>query len=98
MPICDGFGSTALIRGMSDIVQPWICALTANAMEGDAAQCIAKGMNYYLSKPLFIQALTKVLTLAHLHTQVGRRVQPSSHEGISPAGCTSTPPASAPPP
>jgi CheY-like chemotaxis protein len=49
MPICDGFRATSLIRGMANIVQPFICALTANAMEGDAEHCISLGMDHYLS-------------------------------------------------
>ncbi len=49
MPICDGFVSTSLIRGMANIVQPFICALTANAMEGDAEHCLSQGMDHYMS-------------------------------------------------
>jgi CheY-like chemotaxis protein len=49
MPICDGFVSTSLIRRMVGIVQPFICALTANAMEGDAEHCLQIGMDHYLS-------------------------------------------------
>lgn len=64
MPICDGFVSTSLIRGMRNVVQPFICALTANAMEGDAEQCIAQGMDHYLSKPLFVQTLAQALMIA----------------------------------
>lgn len=64
MPICDGFVSTSLIRGMRNIVQPFICALTANAMEGDAEQCLAQGMDHYLSKPLFVQTLAQALMIA----------------------------------
>jgi CheY-like chemotaxis protein len=43
MPICDGFVSTSLIRRMVGIVQPFISALTANAMEGDAEHCLQMG-------------------------------------------------------
>ena len=59
------FQSTSLIRGMVDIVQPFICALTANAMEGDDKECIDRGMNHYLSKPLFIATLVNAIQMAH---------------------------------
>jgi len=75
MPICDGFLSTRLIRGMSSITQPFICALTANAMEGDAEQCLAQGMNHYMSKPLNLQALTQTLILAYQQKQTRERKQ-----------------------
>ncbi|MCX6288065.1 MAG: response regulator [Bacteroidetes bacterium] len=54
MPEMDGFESTRLIRQDADGKnnKTPIIALTANAMKGDKEQCIAAGMNDYISKPI----------------------------------------------
>lgn len=36
--------------------------MTAHAMTGDRERCIAVGMNDYISKPVDMQVLQKVLT------------------------------------
>lgn len=64
MPEMDGYQATQAIRNgdageiYKDIT---IIALTANAMQGDKAKCLAAGMNDYLSKPLDFNALSPKL-------------------------------------
>ncbi len=51
MPELDGYETTRRIR-MWGGRQPYIIALTANAMQGDKAVCFAAGMDAYVSKPV----------------------------------------------
>ncbi|MDE4192395.1 ATP-binding protein [Phaeobacter gallaeciensis] len=66
MPTMDGFELTAALRaaeardgrGHTPVI-----AVTANALEGEADKCLAAGMDDYLSKPVTIAALEKVLNV-----------------------------------
>jgi osomolarity two-component system sensor histidine kinase TcsA len=60
MPHMDGFGATKAIRE-NGISTP-IVAMTANALRGDREECIEKGMNDYISKPVERTELVKVLS------------------------------------
>jgi two-component system, sensor histidine kinase and response regulator len=60
MPEMDGFEATRALRAReADTGAPRlrVIALTAHAMEGDEAQCIAAGMDSYLAKPYGQQQL-----------------------------------------
>jgi len=64
MPVMDGFEATRAIRsGIMKVPNPKIpiIAMTANALHGDRARCLAAGMDDYISKPITKQGLAKVL-------------------------------------
>ena len=65
MPEMDGFEATAAIRAFEDATGKHIpiVALTAHAMEGDREKCLCAGMDDYISKPLKIEQLNRVLKL-----------------------------------
>ena len=53
MPEMDGLTATReLGKQYSKIEQPYIIAVTANAMAGDRERCLEAGMNDYISKPI----------------------------------------------
>jgi len=54
MPEMDGFEATRQIITTWGSHRPLIIAMTANALRSDEAQCLAAGMDDYISKPLTI--------------------------------------------
>jgi PAS domain S-box-containing protein len=62
MPEMDGMEATQHIRQkLPENRQPWIIAMTAHVMEGDREQCLASGMDAYVSKPINIEELAQAL-------------------------------------
>lgn len=64
MPEMDGFEATQAIRRMGIITQPFIIAMTANAMSNDREECLEIGMNEYISKPVRLNEITEKLIKA----------------------------------
>ncbi len=61
MPEMDGLETTRHIREDSNIDQPYIVAMTANAMPEDREDCYNAGMDNYISKPLKLDLLIGIL-------------------------------------
>ena len=61
MPEMDGMETTRIIRETFDTRQPFIVALTAEALEGDRERILSLGFDDYLSKPLQAAALQDTL-------------------------------------
>ncbi len=61
MPEMDGLSATAEIRNRPHLADQRVYAMTAHAMTGDREKCLAIGMNGYLTKPLQMEELRKVL-------------------------------------
>jgi CheY-like chemotaxis protein len=60
MPEMDGLETTRVIRQQSSH-QPVIIAITANAMQDDKEACREAGMDDYISKPIELDKLIKIL-------------------------------------
>jgi CheY-like chemotaxis protein len=63
MPLLDGLDATRRIRRAEEGTPRHlpIVALTANAMKGDDQICLAAGMDAYLTKPIDLDRMTRVL-------------------------------------
>lgn len=70
MPEMDGLTATKSIRQRDDLTQPYIIAMTANALYEDRQRSLDAGMNDYISKPIRMNELTTAL----------QRVQSFAHD------------------
>jgi CheY-like chemotaxis protein len=62
MPEMDGLAATQQIcQAWSATERPHIVAMTANAMQGDREVCLRAGMDDYISKPIRVGELVRVL-------------------------------------
>ena len=64
MPEMDGLEATGIIR-KQQIQQPYIIAMTANAMPEDREICIQAGMDEYIAKPMKLDELNAILKKAY---------------------------------
>jgi CheY-like chemotaxis protein len=61
MPRMDGLEATRKLRGEPDFRYTPIIALTALAMPNDRERCLEAGMDEYISKPINLKALIKII-------------------------------------
>ncbi len=62
MPEMDGYEATkTIVNELEADKRPKIIAMTANAMQGDKEECLAAGMDDYISKPIRIDELQESL-------------------------------------
>jgi PAS domain S-box-containing protein len=90
MPEMDGLEASRAIHERWPAEQrPGIVAMTANAMQGDREECLAAGMDDYLTKPIQIKALQEALEQAGLwvkqRTAPLQPLQELPEEAIPPA-------------
>jgi len=57
MPAFDGLQANRKLRQMTPIIQPVVIAMTANAYNEDRTACLAANMDYFLAKPVTLNAL-----------------------------------------
>ncbi len=85
MPVMDGLDATRLIRAeLAPGQQPFIVAMTANAMADDQETCLAAGMDAYLSKPVRAHELQAMLAkVGAFISHRSERSEPGSNEAAA---------------
>lgn len=61
MPDIDGYRAIPMLRAREDTKHTPVIAVTAQAMKGDRERCLEAGADGYISKPVNIDELVKVM-------------------------------------
>ena len=72
MPRMDGMEATRRLQANQSLRYTPIVALTALAMSNDREQCLAAGMNEYISKPVNLKALIMIIQSCLCHRKPNR--------------------------
>jgi len=94
MPKLDGYATTRRLREWERRAgreRTFIVALTANALNGDAARCFEAGMDRYLSKPFTIDQLFRVLESCAPEADVVHMPEAAAAPGAAPGADTVAP-------
>ena len=83
MPAMDGYEAARSLRKRFPGRQPWIIALTANALDTEGERCLAAGMNDYLTKPLQQDLLVAALKRSHGVKVINLRIQERTKRGAA---------------
>ena len=62
MPEMDGYEAIPLMKELDNRQSLPVIAVTAQAMVGDREKCLAAGADYYISKPIDVDKLLKLLS------------------------------------
>lgn len=101
MPELDGLAATQRLRAeLPEARQPWVIAMTANAMEGEREVALAAGMNEVVTKPVRIERLAEALAVSRPLAGAGIARAPVEAEpaSVEAAAVGATPPTEAPVP
>ena len=93
MPVLGGLDASRGIRAsaaVSPYSQPFICALTGNAMSSDREVCEKAGMNFCLSEPVTLKALRDALHRGWVYWQRLRGVVVDNNNNNTCADSTCT--------
>jgi two-component system sensor histidine kinase/response regulator len=92
MPVMDGFEATRMIRADPRLKSAVVIAMTANAGKQDQAQCLAAGMDEFVTKPIAPHLLFDVIA-RWLHARPvrgGRRMPPPAPRAGQPSPVAGT--------
>ncbi len=88
MPEMDGYDATREIRKIRVDApkRPWIVAMTADALRGTKENCLAAGMDSYLSKPVMLASLREALEDARQRQAAAWKEAPGFRAGREQGG------------